>query len=60
MKITGTLMYDVQIEEQNNQDAVDKISQEVIKAINSVPGVDSCDQVSSYLDTWMKTNLMNE
>jgi hypothetical protein len=48
--ITGILMFDVQIEGQKTQGDVDELSAAIVKAVNAVNGVDSCEHVDDDLD----------
>lgn len=49
-KFTGILSFDVLIEEQDSQDAVDKLSEAVKKAIEAVNGVDQATEVDTDIN----------
>lgn len=43
-------MFDVTIEEQTSQEAVDRINENILRAINSVKGVDRAEHTDSDID----------
>jgi hypothetical protein len=49
-KFTGTLTFDVTIEEQDSEADVNNISQAIEQAINSVIGVNGCEKMDSDID----------
>lgn len=49
-KFTGKLMFDVIIEELTSQEAVDKLSAEVVHQVNLINGVDDCEKVDQDID----------
>jgi len=49
-KYTGQLCFDVEIEEQTSEEAIDKISDAIRREINHVPGVDSVEEVDRIID----------
>lgn len=49
-KFTGKLCFDVEIEECNSREEVNKLGMLVIEAVNKIKGVDSVDQVDEDID----------
>ena len=49
-KFTGTLTFDVTIEEQDSEADITNISLAIGKAINSVIGVNCCEHTDSDID----------